>query len=79
VSGYQARSTRPDRHLHAWPEVYLPGGGWRGFDPTRGIAIADTHVALAAAPTPAATMPIEGSFTGAARTHMTYHVAIEVA
>ena len=57
--------------------MYLPGGGWRVFDPTRGIAIADTHVALAAAPTPAATMPIEGSFTGAARARMTYHVAIE--
>jgi transglutaminase-like putative cysteine protease len=77
VSGYQARSKRPDRHLHAWPEVYLPGGGWRGFDPTWGRAIADAHVALAAAPTPAATMLLEGSFTGAARARMTYHVAIE--
>lgn len=78
VSGYQAHSKRIDRHMHAWPEVYLPGGGWRGYDPTWGLAIADTHVAIAAAPAPAATMPVEGSFTGAARSRMSYHVAIEV-
>jgi transglutaminase-like putative cysteine protease len=78
VSGYQARSKRVDRHMHAWPEVYLPGGGWRGFDPTWGLAIADAHVALAAAPEPAGTMPVEGSFTGYARSRMSYHVKIEV-
>lgn len=78
VSGYQAHSKRIDRHMHAWPEVYLPGGGWRGYDPTWGLAIADTHVAIAAAPAPAATMPVEGSFTGTARSRMSYHVAIEV-
>lgn len=77
VSGYQARSKRPERHLHAWPEVYLPGGGWRGFDPTRGLAIADTHVAVAAAPTPAGAMPIEGRFAGSAQSRLTYHISIE--
>lgn len=79
VSGYQATSARPDRHLHAWPEVYLPGGGWRGFDPTRGLAVADGHVALAAAPTPAGTMPVEGGYEGQARARLSYHVSIEVA
>lgn len=77
VSGYQARSKRPERYLHAWPEIYLPGGGWRGFDPTRGLAIADTHVAIAAAPAPAGAMPIEGGFTGQARSQLTYHILIE--
>lgn len=77
VSGYQAHSKRIDRHMHAWPEVYLPGGGWRGYDPTWGLAIADTHVAIAAAPTPAETMPVEGSYTGTARSRMSYHVTIE--
>ena len=70
VSGYQARSKRPERHLHAWPEVYLPGGGWCGFDPTRGLAIADTHVAVAAAPAPAGAMPIEGRFVGSAQSRL---------
>jgi transglutaminase-like putative cysteine protease len=66
VSGYQAAADTPDgrRHLHAWPEAFLPGVGWRGFDPTHGLAVTDGHVALCAAPDQAATMPIEGGFYG---------------
>jgi transglutaminase-like putative cysteine protease len=66
VSGYQAEADTPDgrRHLHAWPEAFLPGVGWRGFDPTHGLAVTDGHVALCAAPDQAATMPIEGGFYG---------------
>lgn len=78
VSGYQAHSKRRERYLHAWPEVYLPGGGWRGFDPTRGLSIGDTHVAVAAAPVPAGAMPIEGSIIGAAQSRLTYHISIDV-
>ena len=64
VSGYQAEADTPDgqRHMHAWPEVFLPALGWRGFDPTHGIAVTDGHVALCAAPDQAATMPVEGGF-----------------
>ena len=53
VSGYQAEAETPDgrRHLHAWPEAFLPGLGWRGFDPTHGLAVTDGHVALCAART----------------------------
>jgi len=78
VSGYQEGDPDQEgRHLHAWAEVCVPGGGWRGYDPTWGLAIADAHVALAAAPEPAGTMPVEGSFTGSARSRMSYHVEIE--
>lgn len=67
VSGYQAASARADgrRFLHAWPEVFVPGLGWRGYDPTHGTQVSDGHVALCAAPHQAGTMPIEGSFCGA--------------
>ena len=66
VSGYQARAETPDgrRHLHAWPEVHVAGVGWRGWDPTHGVAVGDGHVALSAAPDQAATMPIEGGYFG---------------
>ncbi|WP_455222969.1 transglutaminase family protein [Kaarinaea lacus] len=65
VSGYQKGHLYSERrHLHAWPEVYLPGAGWRGFDPTHGEAIADTHVTVAAAAHSRDTMPVTGSFIG---------------
>jgi transglutaminase-like putative cysteine protease len=65
ASGYQKGDLqRERRHLHAWPEVYLPGGGWRGFDPTHGTAVADTHVTIAAAAHPRDTMPVTGIFFG---------------
>jgi hypothetical protein len=44
--------------------VFIPGGGWRGWDPVEGLAVADTHVALAAAATQTDTMPVEGTFYG---------------
>ena len=68
VSGYQqGEGTRAQRYLHAWPEVYLPGPGWLGYDPTHGTRAGSDHVAVAAAPAPEAVTPVEGgySFRGA--------------
>lgn len=65
VSGYQdPGDDDAERELHAWAEVYLPGGGWRGYDPSAGIAVADRHVAVAAGPTPRDAAPTEGTFRG---------------
>lgn len=80
ASGYQRGNLQSERrHLHAWPEVYLPGGGWRGFDPTHGQAIADTHVTVAAAAHPQDTMPVSGTFTGrGASSMLAFDLRIEV-
>lgn len=68
VSGYAAGvDPIEDAHLHAWAEVCLPGGGWRGYDPTLGLAVADQHIALAAGTPPENTLPVEGSFRGTGR------------
>ena len=61
VSGYQEGDLdKEQRDLHAWAEVYVPGGGWRGYDPTHGLAIGDRHIALVASAMPAHAAPIVG-------------------
>jgi transglutaminase-like putative cysteine protease len=65
VSGYQdAYRSTGKRDLHAWAEVYLPGAGWRGYDPTRGLAVAEHHVAVAAAADPQFAAPVTATYRG---------------
>ena len=64
VSGYGYSEQRDERHLHAWSEVYLPGAGWRGFDPTIGLAVSDRHVAVAASRDPDDAAPTSGTYRG---------------
>jgi transglutaminase-like putative cysteine protease len=66
VSGYlrEADDTvhRAERSLHAWTEVFLPGAGWIGLDPTNGIFCDHNFIATAVGVRPAHVTPISGNF-----------------
>ena len=70
VSGYcYTGDTATPSDLHAWGEVFLRGGGWRGYDPSLGLAVADRHIALAAAAESADVAPVTGTYRGDDITH----------
>ena len=69
VSGYRINGANNESpYLAAWGEVYLPGAGWRGYDPSLGVVVTDRHVALAAAGIPMLAAPVVGAFRGNAVT-----------
>jgi len=68
VSGYMlSGASGLDASTHAWAEVYLPGGGWKGFDPTLGLLPTWQHVPVAVSRHPENAMPVTGSFSGTAK------------
>jgi transglutaminase-like putative cysteine protease len=49
---------------HAWAEVFLPGAGWKGFDPSIGEIVGSSHIAVAVARLPESVPPVSGAFVG---------------
>ncbi len=78
VSGYAWMTEEQSHHdLHAWVEVYLPGAGWRGFDPTLGAAVNASHIALAASVHPHLTTPLSGTYYGGNISDLKSRVTVE--
>lgn len=55
---------------HAWAEVYIPGGGWKGFDPTIGDIVGTDHIPVAVARLAESVPPVAGSYAGSADSNM---------
>ena len=66
VSGYihSHAAIAQSGSTHAWAEVFIPGAGWKGFDPTIGDMVGADHIAVAVARLPESVPPVAGNFFG---------------
>ena len=79
VSGYMYSSEITGRmSMHSWTEVYLPGAGWIGFDPSWGILAASNYVPVAVSRHSAHAPPISGTYMGTPRVFLNSHVDLYV-
>jgi len=81
VSGYwfdPVDFSAGDTAMHAWVEVFLPGAGWKGIDPTHGIFCHETYIPVAHAAVAESVNPIQGSFFGAVPANATLAAQIQI-
>ena len=79
VSGYShgPATEAGNASTHAWAEVFLPGAGWKGFDPSSGEVTGSRHIPVAVARHPETVPPVSGSFVGEPQ-RPTLNVSVQV-
>lgn len=79
VSGYYYIDIEnPEFELHAWVEVFLPGAGWIGLDPSNGILTGNSHITISTSALPENTMPVTGTIRGDATSELSSNLIIQV-
>jgi transglutaminase-like putative cysteine protease len=80
VSGYLETPLGEGQHgaTHAWTEIYIPGAGWRGFDPTNNCIAGAQHVSVAVVRDPEKAAPVSGSWSGPPGAFSELHVDVQV-
>jgi transglutaminase-like putative cysteine protease len=64
VTGYIQMEEGQHGATHAWTEIYIPGAGWRGFDPTNNKRAGNEHVSVAVAREQDKASPLSGTWEG---------------
>lgn len=78
VTGYIQMEEGQHGSTHAWTEIYIPGAGWRGFDPTNKKFAGAEHVSVAVARDPDKASPLSGAWEGALDAFDHMEVSVQV-
>ena len=78
VTGYTQMAEGQHGATHAWTEIYLPGAGWRGYDPTNNKLAGSEHVSVAVAREQDKASPLSGAWEGPADAFDRMEVSVQV-
>ncbi|HRJ73383.1 MAG TPA: transglutaminase family protein [Terrimicrobiaceae bacterium] len=78
VTGYIQMGEGQHGATHAWTEIYIPGAGWHGFDPTNNKLAGSEHISVAVAPGHAEASPLSGSWSGPSHAFDRMDVSVQV-
>lgn len=78
VTGYVQMGEGQHGATHAWTEIYIPGAGWKGYDPTNNKLAGDEHISVGVAPHHAQASPLSGSWSGPADAFESMNVSVQV-
>jgi transglutaminase-like putative cysteine protease len=79
VTGYIQMDEGQHGATHAWTEIYIPGAGWHGFDPTNNKLAGNEHIAVAVARDQEKASPLSGTWEGPVNAFQSMNVSVQVA